>query len=200
MLGDTDLGFTLNGRQFPSTVRLDAVQGERVRIRVINAGDQVHAIHLHGSPFLVAAQDGVPLPEPTGMDTLTISPGQTFDLVAQPPNAGPWLLHCHIFAHSHMATDDHGDGDHTGMTGMVTVLDVAEGSGGAGGGEPDDLLGVLDDVGIGQERTALVPASSSSHRDTGAPPLVLVVLVTALVALTLAGGRRRTSPNGKEDR
>jgi hypothetical protein len=85
------------------------------------------------------------------------------------------------------------------MTGMVTVLDVAEGSGGAGG-DPDDLLGVLDDVGIGQERTALVPASSSSRRDTSRPPLVLVVLVTALVALTLAGGRRRISSNGKEHR
>lgn len=203
MLGDTDLGFTLNGRQFPSTVRLSAKTGERVRIRLVNAGDQVHAMHLHGSPFLVAAQDGVPLPEPTGMDTLTISPGQTFDLVAELPNPGEWLLHCHIFAHSHDTSDDP-SGDHHGMNGMVTILDVTEGTGSDGApavdDDPTDLLGVLEDVGIGQAPTALVPAASSRGRESGLPLLATGLLLTAYAALTLSGLRRRTPPNGKEQR
>ena len=124
MLGDTDLGFVINGRMFPSTKTLITKVGETVHLRLINTGDQVHAMHLHGTPFDVVAQDGNKLTSPLKMDTLTISPGQTFDLLAKEPNPGKWLLHCHIFAHSHMSTDEHNAGD-SGMTGMVTILDVA---------------------------------------------------------------------------
>ncbi len=50
------------------------------------------------------------------MDTTLIGTGQTLDLIWQPMTAGNWLFHCHIFAHSH---------DENGMTGLVTVFEVA---------------------------------------------------------------------------
>ena len=128
MLGDTDLGFTLNGRSFPSTAQLAARVGETVRLRVINAGDQVHAMHLHGTPFRVAAQDGIARLLPEGMDTVTVSPGQTYDLVAVMPSVGPWLFHCHIFGHSHMPNDEPG-AEHSGMNGMVTIINVSPAAG-----------------------------------------------------------------------
>jgi len=123
-IGDTDLGFVFNGKSFPATTPLVTKVGEKVHLRIINAGDQVHAIHLHGIPFQVLAQDGNPLPVPQKMDTLTVAPAQTYDLLFSEVNPGKWLLHCHVFAHSHMTGDTMPPGD-TGMTGMVTYLDVA---------------------------------------------------------------------------
>ena len=73
--------------------------GERVHLRVINTGDQVHAMHLHGVPFDVVAQDGNRMAVPIRMDTLSVAPAQTFDLVFTPRNEGPWLFHCHVNDH-----------------------------------------------------------------------------------------------------
>jgi hypothetical protein len=115
--GDTDLGFVINGRSFPNTIPLQSKVGERVHLRLFNAGDQAHPVHLHGFPFQVMAQDGIPLTYPQKMDTLLVSPGQTFDVLIVPQTPGRWLLHCHIFSHS--------EGDN-GMTGLVTTLDVAD--------------------------------------------------------------------------
>ena len=117
MIGDTDLGFVFNGRSVPSTTVLRGRVGERVHIRLVGTGEQSHPIHLHGQPFDLVAQDGFRLPEPVRMDTLLVSTGQTFDIVTVPLiNPGKWMLHCHIFAHS--------ETEH-GMTGLVTILDVA---------------------------------------------------------------------------
>ena len=123
MLGDTDLGFTLNGRSFPSTPTLPAVVGETVRLRLVNTGDQVHAMHLHGVPFQVVAQDGMRRLKAESMDTLTIAPGQTYDLLFEQVHPGKWLLHCHMFGHSHVNEDAHPPGD-SGMAGMAAMFDV----------------------------------------------------------------------------
>jgi|GEM_PF-1771088 len=132
MIGDTDLGFTFNGKSYPATTTLKAEVGQKIRIRVVDTGDQVHAIHLHGTPFEVVAQDGIPIKAPDRMDTVTISPGQTLDLIATFTNPGKWLLHCHIFGHSHKTDDTHSmngaaaaGADMTGMTGMVTIVNVS---------------------------------------------------------------------------
>ena len=116
MIGDTDLGLVLNGRTFPYTYPLKAKVGERVHIRLIDTGDQIHPIHLHGFPFQLVARDGIRLSVPEWMDTTLIGTGQTLDLIWQPMSPGNWLFHCHIFAHSH---------DEAGMIGLVTALEVA---------------------------------------------------------------------------
>jgi len=116
MFGDTNLGFVLNGKSFPDTVTLHAKVGERVHIRLYDPGDDEHAIHLHGTAFQVVAQDGNRLPEPYLADTLSIAPGQTFDIVAVMTVPGKWALHCHKFIHSE---------NDMGMTGMTTILDVS---------------------------------------------------------------------------
>jgi plastocyanin len=124
MLGDTDLGFTINGRSFPSTPVYEAKVGEVVRLRVINTGDQVHAFHLHGVPYQVVAQDGMPKPQPESMDTLTISPGQTYDLLFSERYPGDWVIHCHMFIHSHENADVHAEGS-SGMNGMTAIFRIA---------------------------------------------------------------------------
>lgn len=126
LLGDTDLGFTINGRSFPSTPILETQVGDTVRLRVVNTGDQVHAFHLHGVPFRVMAQDGLPKPRVEQMDTLTISPGQTFDLLFEQRYPGDWMIHCHMFIHSHMNADTHPPGE-SGMNGMSAIVRAAPG-------------------------------------------------------------------------
>ena len=116
MFGDTNLGFVLNGKSFPDTTTLRAKVGERVHIRLYDPGDDEHAIHLHGTAFQVVAQDGNPLPQPYLADTLSIAPGQTWDIVAVMTVPGKWALHCHKFIHSE---------NDMGMTGMTTILDVS---------------------------------------------------------------------------
>lgn len=116
MFGDTNLGFVLNGKSFPDTVTLRAKVGERVHIRLYAPGDDEHAIHLHGTAFQVVAQDGNRLPQPYLADTLSIAPGQTWDIVAVMTVPGKWALHCHKFIHSE---------NDMGMTGMTTILDVS---------------------------------------------------------------------------
>jgi plastocyanin len=182
MIGDTDLGFVFNGRSFPATTPLQTKVGETVRLRVINTGDQVHAFHVHGVPFDVVAQDGNPIAVPSKQDTLTIVPGQTFDLLVEQVNPGKWLVHCHMFAHSHVASDtmDHGS---TGMTGMVTYLDVAP-KGAA-------LLGVPVATSAIGARLDPTTDSSSAWWSGLQDHLALIVLTVLLIVALRTGNRRR---------
>jgi len=119
-VGDTNLGFVINGRTYPGTEPLRARVGEKVRIRITPTGELSHPFHLHGQPFQLVAQDGFDLPQPVTMDTLLISTAQTFDIVTVALAPGRWMFHCHIFSHMHAP------GVHAGhqMAGLVTTFDV----------------------------------------------------------------------------
>ena len=58
ILNDGPLGFTINGKGFPATEPIVAKQGQKIRIRYMNEGLQIHPMHLHGIPQLVVAKDG----------------------------------------------------------------------------------------------------------------------------------------------
>ena len=88
--------FTFNSRAFPGTEALVALEGERVRIRFGNVGQESHPIHLHGHTFSVTATDGGPIPLSARWPetTVVVFPGQTRDIefVAI---GGDWAMHCH---------------------------------------------------------------------------------------------------------
>jgi FtsP/CotA-like multicopper oxidase with cupredoxin domain len=113
VLNDQLGGFTLNGKGFPATAPLTAKAGQRVRIRYMNQGLTVHPMHLHGIPQLVVARDGWPQPQPWRCDTVTIAPGERWDVIVECDEAGVWAFHCHVLSH---AESPHG------MFGMVTAL------------------------------------------------------------------------------
>ncbi len=119
-IGDTNLGFVINGRTYPGTEPLGAKVGEKIRIRLTPTGELSHPFHLHGQPFQLVAQDGFDLPQPITMDTLLISTAQTFDIITVALAPGRWMFHCHIFSHMHAP------GAHAGhkMSGLVTTLDI----------------------------------------------------------------------------
>jgi FtsP/CotA-like multicopper oxidase with cupredoxin domain len=92
--------FTINGRAFPYTQPLDVRQGERVRIRIINAGYEQHFMHSHSHRFEIVALDGNPVQgAPQVRDTVAVGPGQRVDIILTADNPGVWPFHCHDLRH-----------------------------------------------------------------------------------------------------
>ena len=100
ILNDGPLGFTINGKGFPATEPIVAKQGQKVRIRYMNEGLQIHPMHLHGMPQLVVAKDGWTLPTPHLEDTVLVAPGERIDVIIDATELGTWAFHCHILTHA----------------------------------------------------------------------------------------------------
>src|SRR5581483_6838209 len=94
--------FLMNRRAGPAIDPMAIAQGEKLRIRLINLGNLVHAMHLHGQSFKVIATDGNPVPEAAQLtkDTVNIAPGERYDLEVDGNNPGVWMFHCHINNHA----------------------------------------------------------------------------------------------------
>lgn len=95
--------FTLNGKAWPATEPLVVRQGQRVRVRLINAGTSAtHPMHLHGHSFRVVAVDGNPVPpgQQGVRDTLPVAPGERYDIEFVADNPGVWVFHCHELHHA----------------------------------------------------------------------------------------------------
>ena len=112
--------FTINGKSFPSTEEITVRKGERVRLRFIAIGQFVHPMHLHGVPFKIVATDGHPVPEAAQLtkDTVSVAPGERYDVEFVASETGQWMLHCHILHHT---TNDNVEPG--GLTLMITVID-----------------------------------------------------------------------------
>ena len=80
---------------------LELARGERVLLRLINAGNLMHSMHLHGHTMRVVATDGNPVPRDGQWrkDTVTLGPGERVDLEVVAENPGLWMLHCHMPNH-----------------------------------------------------------------------------------------------------
>ena len=94
--------FPINGAIYPEIDFLRVETGDRVRVRMINAGSSTfHPMHLHGHQFTVVSVDGNPVPEAAQLtrNTLPILPGETYDVEFIANNPGFWLFHCHELNH-----------------------------------------------------------------------------------------------------
>ncbi len=89
--------FTINGKSGTSIEPLKVKKGEKVRLRLINAGYMSHKLHLHGHKFQIVATDGQPInsPQPIKDELLNIAPGERYDIEFIADNPGEWLLECH---------------------------------------------------------------------------------------------------------
>ena len=116
ILNDSGVGFSINGKSFPYTQPILAKVGERIRVRYMNEGVLIHPMHPHGFPMTVFARDGWAIPAPFQCDTLTIGPGERWDVIITPDSAGIWAFHCHVLTHAESAH---------GMFGMVTAIVVS---------------------------------------------------------------------------
>ena len=109
------IGMTLNGKSYPATEPLEMAQGESMLIHYVNAGMQVHPMHLHGLDQLVVGKDGFPLEHPYEADTVLVAPGERYSVLVVGERPGRWAFHCHVFSHMEGSA---------GMFGMFTELIV----------------------------------------------------------------------------
>jgi manganese oxidase len=112
--------FTINGKAFPSTETITVKKGDRVRIRFIGIGQFIHPMHLHGVPFKIVATDGHPVPEAAQLtkDTVSVAPGERYDIEFIATEPGQWMLHCHILHHT--------TNDNVEPGGLMLVVNVVE--------------------------------------------------------------------------
>jgi FtsP/CotA-like multicopper oxidase with cupredoxin domain len=112
--------FTINGKSFPATEQITVKKGERVRLRLMGIGQFIHPMHLHGFPFKIVATDGHPVPEAAQLtkDTVSVAPGERYDIEFVPTETGEWMLHCHILHHTTNENVEPG--------GLMLVINVVE--------------------------------------------------------------------------
>ncbi len=141
--------FLLNGHSYPYTE--DQAQshyfvdtGKSLRIRMLNAGNTVEEIHLHGHDMLVTHKDGLPLSAPYYADTIAIGPAERYDVVVVGHNPGVWAFHTHV--NNHEANDQQVPG------GMHTTLADGAQFQGHGHDFPAELAG-----GVGYQKPAYIP-------------------------------------------
>lgn len=91
-LGDRPNFFTINGRAYPATSPIKIKPGEWIRFRFVNQSQGTYSMHLHGHNFRIAAVDGFPPTGPAFLDTISIHPGNRWEVDFPADNPGKWLL------------------------------------------------------------------------------------------------------------
>ena len=99
--------FLLNGRSFPFTLRdtpIEVKSGERVKLRVLNAGARPIKLHTHGHHPTLTHLDGYAVPDGMRLtrDVFDLGAAQRIDLELRPGSdafyaSGPgvWIMHDH---------------------------------------------------------------------------------------------------------
>lgn len=87
--------FLINGLAFPLVPDLEIGEDEVALLRFINMGYESHAMHLHGSNFLVTHKDGYPLSAPYQADTLHVAPGERYHVLLKGRD-GAFPFHDHM--------------------------------------------------------------------------------------------------------
>lgn len=97
----TDL-FLMNGKIHEAIPPILVREGDKVLIRLVNAGTLAHPFHTHGHSFQIVATDGNPVPKGARLtkDTVWIAPGERYDIAFDADNPGVWMAHCHIENHA----------------------------------------------------------------------------------------------------
>ncbi len=113
--------FLINGKAWPDTMRdpdswITATVGQTVLVRLINAGYVTHSIHTHGYHFEVIGTDGRKLSDPYEKDTLSIAPGERYDIILHLNMVGRYMLHDHF--------EQNTTNDGESMGGMATMINV----------------------------------------------------------------------------
>ncbi|MFD5323169.1 multicopper oxidase family protein [Streptomyces sp. NPDC127092] len=94
---------TINGRVFPDAPMLMVKEGELIRVRFLNRGQEDHPMHLHGHHVQVLSHNGKPLSgSAIWQDTVLVRPGEEWEVAFKADNPGIWMDHCHNFTHAQL--------------------------------------------------------------------------------------------------
>ena len=113
---------TINGKTGEASRRpLNIERGDRIRIRLYNASNSNHSMHLHGHDFVVVSRNGHPVApaDRNEQQTVDVAPGAFFEIEWTANNPGNWPFHCHFPHH----TANHGQsGWHGSPVGMTRIF------------------------------------------------------------------------------
>jgi len=85
--------FSVNGKAYPNSAPLVVRQGERVRLRLINAGTTATQVFaLAGHQLIVTHTDGNPLSVPVPVDAVPLGVGERADVEFLASSPGRWQL------------------------------------------------------------------------------------------------------------
>ncbi|MGG0937133.1 multicopper oxidase family protein [Brevibacillus centrosporus] len=86
--------FSANGKTGSAIQPLKVKEGEKVRIRLVNAGFLSHKLNLQGHEYKIVATDGQPINYPplVSGQLLNIAPGERYDIEFVANKPGSWLL------------------------------------------------------------------------------------------------------------
>lgn len=89
--------YTINGKSGDAIEPLLVKQGDKVRLRLVNAGYLTHKLHLHGHDYKIIASDGQAINSPALISNqlIAIAPGERYDIEFTANNPGNWLLEEH---------------------------------------------------------------------------------------------------------
>ncbi|WP_394514432.1 multicopper oxidase family protein [Priestia aryabhattai] len=89
--------YTINGKSAKNMETLKVKEGDTVKLRLVNAGYISHKIHLHGYDFKIVSTDGQPINDPAIIkdQTVTVAPGERYDLVFKANNPGTSYIESH---------------------------------------------------------------------------------------------------------
>lgn len=115
--GTGDFPFsTINGKTGEASGGPIVVKtGDRVRLRLYNASNLSHSMHLHGADMVLTSKNGHPVPNVTET-TQNVAPGDFFELVFTFDKPGNWIFHCHVPHHTSNKMQDGYLGAPVGMT------------------------------------------------------------------------------------
>jgi FtsP/CotA-like multicopper oxidase with cupredoxin domain/plastocyanin len=166
--------FLINGRMHGAVPPIGLVEGERVLLRLMNAGHLPHPFHTHGHSFKIVATDGNPVPEVAQLtkDTVLISPGERYDLELVADNPGVWMVHCHI--EHHMAN------------GMMTVIAY---EGAKPTGPVADFFSPAAQPAAGVDHEHGAPATTPAPLEPTAPPTVATETAATEVEVAMLDDR-----------
>jgi FtsP/CotA-like multicopper oxidase with cupredoxin domain len=85
--------FTINGRVAGAAEPIRVKNGDRARLRIVNASATLHhRLALPGHRFHVVALDGNPVPAPATVPVVEVAPGERVDAIVEMANPGIWWL------------------------------------------------------------------------------------------------------------
>lgn len=109
---------TINGVTGEASTPMDIREGETIRVRVYNASNFVHSMHLHGHDFTVTSINGHPVAaeDRNEVTTRDVGPGNFFEMEFTADNPGNWIFHCHFPHHTANGPFSGYNGAPVGMT------------------------------------------------------------------------------------
>lgn len=85
--------YLINGKPAPNIPAIELRKGQRIRVRLINAGQEAVPLQLGGHRMEIIAQNGGDRLEPhTFRDTITLNPSERIDIDFSANNPGVWSL------------------------------------------------------------------------------------------------------------